>query len=125
MEFPLFQRKHIAPETTLQLKIPNSPSHCPDGALYVNDNSALGNFSVRRGYDRYGSVAYFSAEYKLIGIFTCFDNKYIAIPDSLRQEIHEHDEEDDTLEKEEYSEWRHAQWVWRVSGLALGTVVDQ
>lgn len=98
---------------------------------YINDNTMLGSFGVRRGYERYGAAAYFDAKFQLIGIFTCSSGSYIRYPKSVvnrmaslaHQEAGGHIDDVD-LEVEDLSEWRHAMWVWRVSTLALVTVVD-
>ena len=88
-----------------------------DGAVYVNDNTYLGSFRVRRGYQRYGAAAYFDSECNLLGIYTCCDGTYQSKPASGGGDK-------DNLEKDYYSKWRHAMWVWRVSAMALVTVAD-
>lgn len=85
-----------------------------DNAVYVNDNTALGSFKVRRGFMRYGAAAYFDGEYNLIGIYTCCDSIYHPRPVNAS----------DDLESLHLAGWRHAMWAWRVSALALVTVQD-
>jgi hypothetical protein len=101
---------------------------CKDkNATYVNDNTALGSYRVRRGYERYGAAAYFDAKFNLIGVYTCSSGQYHSCPSSLMawldQDIPGNGNEPD-LESIEFSEYRHAMWAWRVSGLALVTVAD-
>jgi hypothetical protein len=91
--------------------------------VYVNDNTALGSYRVRRGYQRYGATAYFDAEYNLIGVYSCCDGEYHSCPTKLVA-VMKGAESDQNLEKDEYAEWRHAMWAWRVSALALATVSD-
>lgn len=93
-------------------------------AVYVNDNTALGNYRVRRGYQRYGAAAYFDADCHLIGVYSCCDGKYHSCPDKLLATAKRDDHPDVDPEHEDYDEWRHAMWAWRVSALALVTVSD-
>ncbi|KAG7344774.1 hypothetical protein IV203_032305 [Nitzschia inconspicua] len=99
-----------------------------DSVVYVNDNTALGAYRVRRGYDRYGAAAYFDRSFQLVGIYTCSSGEYLRCPSSLmalqaRNKTNNDDFEID-LETEDLSQWRHAMWIWRVSTLALVTVAD-
>ncbi len=97
---------------------------CQDkSAVYVNDNTSLGSYRVRRGYQRYGAAAFFDRNFHLIGVYTCCDGEYHERPAKLAAVIEEHIM-DQTLENEEFAEWRHAMWAWRVSALALVTVAD-
>jgi hypothetical protein len=98
---------------------------CEDsGAVYVNDNTDLGKYRVRRGYEKYGAAAYFDAQFNLIGIYTCSSKKYLSCPERLMA-LHAQDNAVDlNLEDSEFSEWRHAMWTWRVSALAQVTVAD-
>lgn len=94
-----------------------SRSPHPNQTAYVNDNTVLGAYRVRRGYQRYGAAAYFDENGDLTGIYTCCDNRYIAKPNWKTCD-------DRCLDNDEYAEWRHAMWVWRVSALAIATVAD-
>jgi hypothetical protein len=91
-------------------------------AVYVNDNTVLGSYRVRRGYQRYGAAAYFDRDFHLIGVYTCCDGKYYDRPSKLAEVVDGMDEVD--FEFQEFDEWRHAMWAWRVSALALVTVAD-
>ncbi|KAG7370111.1 hypothetical protein IV203_027857 [Nitzschia inconspicua] len=99
-----------------------------DSVVYVNDNTALGAYRVRRGYDRYGAAAYFDRSFQLVGIYTCSSGEYLRCPSSLMALLARNktnsDEFEIDLETEELSQWRHAMWIWRVSTLALVTVAD-
>jgi hypothetical protein len=100
-----------------------------DNVAYVNDNTALGAFRVRRGYERYGAAAYFDAQFRLVGIYTHSSKRYYPCPGSLFSLLSQNNGTDDDnvemdLETPELSEFRHAMWVWRVSTLALVTVAD-
>jgi hypothetical protein len=98
---------------------------CTDSrAVYVNDTTDLGNYRVRRGYQRYGAAAYFDAAFHLIGVYSCCDRKYHKCPDKLERLLQRAAKEDINPEDNEYDAWRHAMWAWRVSGLAMVTVSD-
>lgn len=94
-----------------------------NGATYVNENIALSRYAVRRGYQRYGAAAYFDADCNITGVYTCCDGKYHERPSKLKASV-KSGSAADKLDKREYSEWRHAMWVWRVSAMALVTVGD-
>jgi hypothetical protein len=97
----------------------------PVGAVYVNDVTGLGAYRVRRGYQRYGAAAYFDAEFKLLGVYTCHDGKLHLRPNRIAAPIAHEGSCDFFLEQQECSsDWRHAMWAWRVSALALVTVAD-
>jgi hypothetical protein len=106
------------PETSLARKKCQSTK-----AVYVNDNTVLGSYRVRRGYQRYGAAAYFDRDFHLIGVYTCCDGRYYHRPSRLAY-VAEEAGIDLNFEVEEFDEWRHALWVWRVSALALVTVAD-
>eukprot|EP01084_Bolivina_argentea_P254635 428128_1 len=75
----------------------------PSDAKFVSDFSALSRFEVRSGYEKYGAIAYFNSNYKIIGIYWCHMSKLISVNDS---------------------HWNHAKWVWRCSMFAHITVID-
>ena len=93
-------------------------------AIYVNDNTALGSFRVRRGYERYGAAAYFDKNFKLVGVYCCCDNKYHKFLDEWVDMQHLSSSDDSHLDLPECSDLCHAMWVWRVSALAQVTVQD-
>ena len=65
---------------------------------YISDISFLSKYKVRQRYDKYGAIAYFDFEYKILAIYVSHLNKFEKVPD-----------EDTTVT------WEHAKWVWRVS----------
>ena len=96
-------------------------------AVYVNDNTVLGFYRVRRGYQRYGAAVYFDRDFHLIGVYTCYDGQYHDRPSKLAYVAKEAcfcTSIDLNFEVEEFDEWRHALWAWRVSALAFVTVAD-
>lgn len=104
------------PETSVVRKESN-------GAVYVNDNTPLGAYRVRRGYQRYGAAAYFDEDCHLVGIYTCCDSAYFERPENLVVPL-ELGSADDKLDEPKYDKWRHAMWAWRVSALTMATVSD-
>jgi len=97
--------------------------NAPKDAIFVNDNTLLGTLRVRRGYQRYGAAAYFDKDCNLVGIYTCYDGKYLDRPEDLAIPLSD-DNKDADMEDDKYAGWRHAMWAWRVSALALVTIAD-
>ncbi len=41
----------------------------PEGAVYVNDCTALHSFEVRAPYERYGAAAFFDENYEIVAVY--------------------------------------------------------
>lgn len=94
-----------------------------DGSVYVNDVSFLRKYDVRKGYKRYGAIAYFDTDHNVTKI-TIFTN---AVKSRELSEMKVRDDEKDNLlassfglqpldvTKDDGVVWIHAKWVWKVS----------
>lgn len=75
----------------------------PDGAVWVSDFAFMSSFEVREGFERYGAVAYFDGEQRLVRIHWCHGHDDVRPGDPR---------------------WEHAKWVWRCTLLVGTTVAD-
>lgn len=84
---------------------------CPANAVYVNENLVLSTYEVRDGFQNYGAAAYFNKDRKLCAIYTCYNESLVTRPGT-------------TADKRHKKDWKHAQWVFKVSNEALVTLKD-
>merc|ERR1712228_1118386 len=73
-----------------------------DSVAYINDVSYLAQYAVRRGYNKYGAVAYFDRNLQIIAIHTYWDKKIWSKP--------RRDSDSAYL-----SDWEYAKWCWKTS----------
>eukprot|EP00484_Ammonia_sp_Unknown_P003353 CAMPEP_0197075156 /NCGR_PEP_ID=MMETSP1384-20130603/211469_1 /TAXON_ID=29189 /ORGANISM="Ammonia sp." /LENGTH=843 /DNA_ID=CAMNT_0042513999 /DNA_START=71 /DNA_END=2600 /DNA_ORIENTATION=+ len=85
---------------------PLEPSDEHHGCYYVSDVSFLYAYGVRKGYDKYGAIAYFDEKYCITKIFVSHTGKTYT-PNSYVK-----------------AEWNHAKWVWKVSVTVAVFLVD-
>lgn len=66
----------------------------PEHTFYVNDTSLLSQYSVRKGFLKYGTIGYFDKDLKCIGIYVCAYNQLFTSNDD---------------------DWEHIKFVYKVS----------
>jgi hypothetical protein len=71
---------------------------------YVNDQSSLSRFKVRAPYERYGAIAFFGKDRRLLCIYWCHGNRLVFDKD--------------------VDIWGHVKYVWRSSAISLVTIRD-
>ena len=73
-----------------------------DSVSYINDVSYLAQYAVRRGYNKYGAVAYFDRNFAIIAIHTYWDKKIWSKPTIYTDAAYLRD-------------WQYAKWCWKTS----------
>ena len=78
--------------------------------VYISDFSALSAYGVRRGFERYGAIAYFDKAKCLKAIYWSHGNKMVYPPKSE--------------DPQERKLWEHAKWAWKVTMMVHITAID-
>ncbi|GDX81300.1 hypothetical protein LBMAG42_31110 [Deltaproteobacteria bacterium] len=78
------------------------------GAAWQHDMTFLGNYAVRKPFERYGARAVFDAEQHPVAIYWCEGREWVLRPAA----------------GEDAAKWSHAKWAWRCSLMVGTTVAD-
>ncbi|GDX83413.1 hypothetical protein LBMAG42_52240 [Deltaproteobacteria bacterium] len=79
------------------------PGTDPEGATWVSDMAWMSSFAVRSGFERYGAIAYFNAEQRIVRIHWSHAHKDVRPGDP---------------------DWEHAKWAWKCTLMVGTTVAD-
>eukprot|EP00947_MAST-08B_sp_MAST-8B-sp1_P002140 g2140.t1 len=109
-----FQRK----DRNHEKRLPTKAEVDALGAHFAVDASYLNSFEVRKDFDRYGAIGYFSKDRKLLAIWHCEyngDGGAMVFPFGKRRTRTNSKATDQEAMLEDYMDWEHAKWTFKSS----------